>query len=66
MGGRRGWGEGGGEELDAGQLSRSQAPAASHWLFFFFLQMYFKMYGILSQALLLLPSDSDGARGVFL
>lgn len=55
-----------GGELDGGQLSRSQVPAASHWLVFFFLQMYFEMYGILSQALLLLPSDSDGARGVSL
>ena len=56
---RVGRSQGGGEEFP---LCSSSQPLDA----FFFLQIYFKMYGILSQALLLLPSDSDGARGGFL
>lgn len=58
MGGRGG-SEGVGRELFL------SSGSCSGWLFVFFLQMYFKMYRILSQALFLLPSDGDGngARG---
>ena len=44
VGGRRGW-EGGwrrGRSWMGGSYPHTQAPAASHWLFFFFLQMYLK------------------------